>query len=486
MTNTMESTLLKLDDETRKRISATRVEQRLNICIQGPPGAGKTTIVTDLSKKGHKILYVTLNNSLATYFGKKYEAFKNVFCSTVDSYTYLACIQLLGNIEIAGDALTEEDDMTIKELERYCLKYFDKPLGFGPNNGLNKIIGEMKSGNKSIQKRFMSWPIIRRIAFESEYLTQIISNKIQDSSSKLDFLKTCDLVIVDEAQDLGEFFTMIILKHISPHKTVMWLGDDGQSIYSNTSNIFSMKSKVFDKYFMKPKPNLDHFIQYRLRRSFRLPDSVCKLLRFMGSGSYVGDEQKDDEFVVKFQENCTGQEIPFLFYTNANMFKFAFNYGIKHEQTFKINCFDAKKKNLFTQIQNYEEKKDLCDENVNYPKELFNIFEKKVNSTSVFTMFARLEERMASMKGIDYLLGTIHSFKGAEFEVCRIFTDVWDDVYYRRNTKKKRKLLNVCLSRCTKKVIVDGDVGKELSALHFFSKLPADCKSVVQSFSSHL
>jgi len=66
---------------------------------------------------------------------------------------------------------------------------------------------------------------------------------------------------------------------------------------------------------------------------------------------------------------------------------------------------------------------------------------------------------MASMKGIDYLLGTIHSFKGAEFEVCRIFTDVWDDVYYRRNTKKKRKLLNVCLSRCTKKVIVDGDVG---------------------------
>ena len=42
-------------------------------------------------------------------------------------------------------------------------------------------------------------------------------------------------------------------------------------------------------------------------------------------------------------------------------------------------------------------------------------------------------------------------------------------VYYRKNTNKKRKLLNVCLSRCTKKIIVDGDVGKELSTIHFFS-----------------
>ena len=39
---------------------------------------------------------------------------------------------------------------------------------------------------------------------------------------------------------------MIILKHISPNKTVMWLGDDGQSIYSNSSNIFSKKGKGGD------------------------------------------------------------------------------------------------------------------------------------------------------------------------------------------------------------------------------------------------
>ena len=81
----METTLIKLDHETIRH----------NICIQGPPGAGKTTIVSDLAEKGHKILYVTLNNSLASYFGKKYEKYPNVFCSTVDSYTYLACIKLI-------------------------------------------------------------------------------------------------------------------------------------------------------------------------------------------------------------------------------------------------------------------------------------------------------------------------------------------------------------------------------------------------------
>lgn len=91
----METTLIKLDHETRRKISETRVDQRHNICIQGPPGAGKTTIVSDLAEKGHKILYVTLNNALASYFGKKYEKFPNVFCSTVDSYTYLACIKLI-------------------------------------------------------------------------------------------------------------------------------------------------------------------------------------------------------------------------------------------------------------------------------------------------------------------------------------------------------------------------------------------------------
>lgn len=485
----METTLIKLDHETRRKISETRVDQRHNICIQGPPGAGKTTIVSDLAEKGHKILYVTLNNALASYFGKKYEKFPNVFCSTVDSYTYLACIQLLGEIEIAQDPLTEEDEAIIRSLERYSKKYFDKPLGFGPTEYLNKIVLEIKAGNKTVQKKYLTWPIIRRIAFESEYLTQIINEIQQFSSSKLEFLKTCDLVIVDEAQDLGEFFTMIILKHISPNKTVMWLGDDGQSIYSNSSNIFSIKPTVFDKYLLNPKPKLEDFVRYRLRRSFRLPDSICRMLRFMGSGNYIGDDTKDDEFVVKNQENLIGEEIPFLFYTNANMFKFAFNYGITHQQTFTINSFQAKKNSLFSQIQNYEEKRESCDDSdddINYPRELFNIFDKKVSSTSIFTMFARLEERMASMKTTDYVLGTIHSFKGAEFEVCRIYVDVWDDIYYRRNMNKKRKLLNVCLSRCTKKIIVDGDVGKELSTIHFFSKLPEDCKSVIQSFSSHL
>ena len=76
----------------------------------------------------NKILYVTLNNSLASYFGKKYEKYPNVFCSTVDSYTYLACIKLLGEIEIAQDPLTEEDEAIIRSLERYSKKYFDKPL----------------------------------------------------------------------------------------------------------------------------------------------------------------------------------------------------------------------------------------------------------------------------------------------------------------------------------------------------------------------
>lgn len=501
------------------------------LVVEGPPGAGKSTTVKDLSKNTDgDVLYMTLNTALVDESTKVYSSCDNVTCCTLDAINHAALkIIMKGGFELADTTLLENKSEQAR-IDAWVSTMPVREMGSqGPHSSTDNFatLDAICNGNARKQKIYLTWKVLRYIVFKTKILGRIASGRLRQAER--DYINTEDdtvrrkvqalvrskVVIIDEAQDFDTFITAAILLFVAPYKKVLWLGDSGQSIYQEGSwNIFSISSSEHECYSsiftdLSSKYGVDimslRFDRTRLRKSFRVPLMLAEVLRFMGSGRFTGNPKLTEiKLVPSKDENfrLISKRSPYLFYKNASMFRWALDEIAKSDPlSFQIANFEAKKENIIEVVTNYERtvrasyatntngsKARKITKKTPYPNSLRELFGQDASKDQIVDKLDALERRMGDFLDPTFIIGTIHSFKGAEFPVWRISDDVWDlKNYHGGDTEKRRKnLLNVALSRGAVKMVVDGDAGVELATLYNFRGLPRKIKSIIVGFSPWL
>ena len=498
-----------------------------NVVVNGPPGAGKSTIVKTIAAQNptSSLLYVTLNGSLSKAADENFKEFTNVFPCTLDSFTYAALLVLAGNVTMAAASAEHRlrDGRTLQgeilwdwgNMRRQTLPSFS-----------NKVIAKICAGESQMQEKYLVWPVLRRIVAEDATLGNIAQHGVRGlrggdgpqavlaknlrkisstSAQKLENLTSASIIFIDEAQDLDVTFLKIVLKHFCPYKTVVWLGDPGQTIYSDgdTHNLYSLlASGPAERKRLKRTLDLDiddfeeQIEKKRLRKSYRMPLRLSSMLRFLGSGPFVGNGAIPECSVQPSGALWTTPDadlgrkktIYYLFHKNSSIWRTATN-GEFYGSTFEIHGFNQKKQRIISTLAAYEQAMKKYREGnsktspPSYPEEVCSCFGSQCNiSTQTFQQTCTDIVQRGAADGdagkYHFILGTVHSYKGGEFDTWRIAHDVFTPELDVRS----RNLVNVALSRGTERVFLDGPFGKALAAVYLFSSLPSELKKQISQW----
>ena len=262
------------------------------------------------------------------------------------------------------------------------------------------------------------------------------------------------------------------------------MGDRGQSIYADGDiNIFGLCLERENCRSTIDTSRLQPF--YKLFRSFRVPSNMAPLLRRMGSGPFLGNEDAPALSVIpeaNFDKKKFTGDIHYLFHKNESIWGAASTSDFD-DCPFVIHDFEAKCEMYRTKVRDYEigQQTMTGKKRPRYPSDVARVFGADASLAMVMKKMQDIHGRMvesASQVGPRFILGTVHAFKGAEFETWRVGSDVWESGHKAKN----RRIQNVALTRGTKTVIIDGDVGEELKLLTTICQLPTELRMKIAEF----
>ena len=491
MIKTPFESLIKIDTVVRQ-CAQKRVQEALqncetgSICIQGCPGAGKSSLVKEMALNNPciQILYLTLNGALVESSKLSFAKYRNINCTTLDSLTYAAAFYDLVTPEHPKMHICTEVSSINSRMDKWAKNPY-KAINITSRKLFEKIYRDILKGSEQDQIDFLTWPVLRKIVHFSQTLSSIVDGSLFEATNVKESLltdgiklsmkqiSTAKLIVIDESQDLESFFAQMILKHIVPNKFVVWLGDHGQAIYSDGE--FNIFNSIKQRY-------LANFI---LRRSYRVPEPVSNTLRYMGSGYYAGNPDlslkmwsSDKHEPFQILQGNTELQTAYLFHTNASIF----NKCKIFDQPYIIANFNTKRDNYLKMISKYEQElSEGCQPR--YPNELTKVFGKDASKMVIIQVLASIEEKTAhvNVQNRHYVFHTVHSFKGAECQNLRIADDIWNANSF-SPPLKKRNIVNVALTRATENIFLDGSVGLEMASIYIFRQLPPEVKSIIVDF----
>jgi hypothetical protein len=432
-----------LDKVYRKYIYKHKFSENDIVAIKSVAGSGKTTTLLELAKTHAKkrILYIAFNKSLITEIrGKIVEKkIKNLFPVTFDA--------LMRDVYIfkKGEA-PDIFDLKPQTLPNIVSWFVNKPYKI-KNYYVSNFVKFCNQVEYSDIKEYAR----KKLGSEKNLLTNMWSMALNDELTTFDTIRKMveinhwckgyidinyDMIFIDESQDFDNIMLKILLEDTVIPK--VFVGDTKQAIYEWKGCI-----NAFNKL-------PDHTLMLEFYSTFRVGNPACDLIRAKFSDCNMISNNDGETRLLTFGEESEIKKIGEILENNKYVYLFrSWKNLLQTAQSIKniwIYNFDSQIefiKRLHGKMQisrlSEEELNDFSDD---LPKFLL-----KLSLRELEKLISDIESNIVARKLCVVEMYTIHSYKGLEHDIVRIYNDI--------DIKNEENLYYVALTRGRKYIIMD-------------------------------
>ena len=409
------------------------------IAIKSVAGSGKTTTLLDLSiiHKDKRILYIAYNKSLITDIKDKIieRNIKNLYPITFDALMRNIFIR---NTSIENIQITDLKPQNIAfiidwfqnkpyRIKNFYIKNYNKFCNQIEYTDINTFSIKKLDGEKKLLKTMWQKTLKQElITFNS------IKKMVEMNNWAKDFIdKNYDLIFIDESQDFDNMMLKILLDDTTIPK--LFVGDKRQAIYEWKGCI-----NAFDKL---PKSTLI----FEFYSTFRVGLPACNDIKEKFDDCYIISKSKNNTFLE--YDIVPTEKYTYLFRNWKNLLQTA-----QKTANIWINNYDSqiefiKKLHKKLQISNLDED-ELNDFSDDLPKFLL-----KLSLQELEKLINDITKNLVEKEGSFVQMYTIHSYKGLEDDIVRIYDDI--------DIKNEKNLYYVALTRGKKQIILDTKKNKD-------------------------
>jgi hypothetical protein len=424
-----------LDKVYRDYVYKHKFKQNDILAIKSVAGSGKTTTLLELAKKHKtkKILYIAFNKSLITEIRSKIRE-KNIYNLYPVTFDALMRDVYINKKNIDPDEMDIFDlkpqtlpnviewfrnkPYRIKNFYVNCYNKFCNQTEYSDIKMFSnkKLGGEKKlltnMWEKSLNGDLITFDSIRKIVEINRMCKDYIDSKY-------------DMIFIDESQDFDNAMLKILLEDTQIPK--VFVGDPRQAIYEWKGCI-----NAFDKL-----PS--HTLMIEFYSTFRVGDPACEEIRSKFNNCWM--ISKSSNLTQILYNVIPDEKYVYLFRGWKNLLQNA-----RLLKDIYINNFDSqieyiKRLHAKMQISNLDED-ELNDFSDDLPKFLL-----KLSLEELEMLIKDIEGNIVRKEDAKIELYTVHSYKGLESEIVRIYNDI--------DVKKEENIYYVALTRGMKQIILD-------------------------------
>tara|TARA_Y100000739_G_scaffold226266_1_gene233529 strand:- start:18 stop:1676 length:1659 start_codon:yes stop_codon:yes gene_type:complete len=424
----------KLDDIHRNYMTKHNFKKNEIIAIKSVAGSGKTTTLLNLAKQHNKkkILYLAFNKSLIEEIRIKLrkQNITNLYPVTFDSLMRTSFIKnndKLNLIDLKPVSLGNVVEWFKKKpykLKNHFISHFNKFCNqLTYNNIEDYCTNELKKTDnlliklwrKTLTHDFQTFNSIRKHVEINHYCKNYVDN-------------TYDLIFIDEAQDFDNLMLKILLEDTTIPK--LFVGDSKQAIYEWRGCI-----NAFNKL-----PKNTFFIEFY--STFRVGNPACEKIRQRFDDCWMFS--KSTNTTILQYNKIPKEKYTYLFRTWKNLLLTAQN-----TPNVWIYNYD-KQKQIIQKLHDTLQKYKISESDKEAFEDDLPAFLLKMTSNSLETLLNNIENNITTKDKSNCNMYTIHSYKGLEDDIIRIYNDI--DII------KEQNLYYVALTRGKKNIILDSSV----------------------------
>ncbi len=424
-----------LDKLYRDYIYKHKFKKNQIIAIKSVAGSGKTTTLLELAKihNNKNILYIAFNKSLITEIKEKIKerGLKNIFPLTFDSLMRTVFIiktqidnEHLNIIDLKPQNIGfyiswfANKPYRIKNFYIKCYNKFCNQTKYNTIKDFSeRILGSDKAlltkmWEKTLDHDMLTFDSIRKLVEINKWCKGYIDNNY-------------DMIFIDESQDFDNIMLKILLEDTTIPK--LFVGDTRQAIYEWKGCI-----NAFDKL-------PDHSLILEFYSTFRVGLPACDIISEKFEHCYM--ISKSSNVTVIEYDIVPDEKYTYLFRSWRNLLQTASitpNIWI-HNFNNQIEYIKRLHNKLQISPLDQEEYSEFSDD---LPKFLL-----KLSVEELQKMIYNIEKNIVKKEDCAIELYTIHSYKGLENNVIRIFNDI--------DIVKEQNLYYVALTRGMKRIIID-------------------------------
>jgi len=422
-----------LDTVYRDYILRHKFTKNSITAIKSVAGSGKTTTLLKLAEVHNKkkILYIAFNKSLISEIREKIskKRITNLIPVTFDALSRDVFIKHTNVedpeiIDLKPQNLPDVIEWFVKKpyrIKNYFVKNFVKFCNQTKYDSIKtfaeKTLGSEKNllttmWEKTLKYELITFDTIRKLVELNHWCKEYIDKKY-------------DMIFIDESQDFDNIMLKILLEDTTIPK--LFVGDPNQSIYEWKGCI-----NAFDKL-------PEHTLTLEFYSTFRVGEPACEEIRQKFQKCWM-ISKSTNQTEIKYDHVPTENYV-YLFRNWRSLLLTAQNLP-----NIWIHNFDAQIdyiKRLHSKLQGgYLDEEDMNEFSDDLPKFLL-----KLSLEDLEKLINDIENNIVHKKNCNIEMYTIHSYKGLESNIVRIYNDI--------DTNKEFNLHYVALTRGMKEIIVD-------------------------------